>query len=296
MNCTNVVGFYLFARRVGGALCSAVTLFLVVALLAAMLLPGALQASEGQVLPPRQHWSFTGMFGQFDNGALKRGAQVAVQSCMACHSIKYIKFDQLRQLGLNEVEVKALAESQGRTKKDAMISAMDAAAAKESFGVVPPDLSLITKARKGYEDYTYGILTGYASEGDLALANRVMADGKVSGEEAREVASALQLDQRHPDKMAEVLKRMMAGENFNRYFPGHFFAMPQPLADGAVAYADGTENSKVQLARDVVTFLAWAAEPTQMERKALGIKVILFLVILTIMLYAVKRRIWARVH
>ncbi|MEO5341174.1 MAG: cytochrome c1 [Magnetococcus sp. MYC-9] len=259
------------------------------------LLPSVVMASGG-VVPPKQNWPFSGVFGRFDNAALKRGAQVAVQSCLACHSLKYIKFDQLRQFGFTEVEVKALAEGQGRTKKDALMSAMDPTAAKESFGVVPPDLSLITKARKGYEDYVYGILVGYASEADLALAQKVMADGKVSPEEAKEVASALALDAHHPDKMGETLKRIVAGETFNRYFPGHFFAMPQPLVDGAVAYTDGTENSKAQLARDVVTFLAWAAEPTQVERKSLGIKVLLYLLVLTLMLYAVKRRIWSKVH
>ncbi|MEO5349178.1 MAG: cytochrome c1 [Magnetococcus sp. YQC-3] len=289
MNCKEV--FSRFTSRSG---CSAASWLLAVALLVT-LLPGGAVASGGPT-PPKQKWSFDGVFGRFDNAALKRGAQVAVQSCMACHSIKYIKFDQLRQFGFTEAEVKALAESQGRTKKDAMLSSMDPAAAKESFGVVPPDLSLITKARKGYEDYTFGILTGYASESDLALAARVMADGKVSGDEAKEVASALQLDLHHPEKMGEVLKRISAGENFNRYFPGHFFAMPQPLSDGAVAYTDGTENSKVQLSRDVVTFLAWAAEPTMMERKSLGLKVLLYLFVLTVMLYAVKRRIWAKVH
>ncbi|MBF0096606.1 MAG: hypothetical protein HQM04_08615 [Magnetococcales bacterium] len=296
MNCKEVVGFRSVVKRAGRVVRSAAAIMVATATLATVLVSGDVQASSGVAIPPKQPWSFLGVFGQFDQAALKRGAQVAAQSCMACHSIKYIKFDQLRQLGFSELEVKALAEGAGRTKKDAMISSMDPVAAKESFGVVPPDLSLITKARKGYEDYVYGILTGYATESDMALANRVMADGQVTAEEAKEVASALLLDAHHPDKMAESLKRLIGGENFNRYFPGNFFAMPQPLMDGAVAYTDGTENSKVQLSRDVVTFLAWAAEPTQMERKALGIKVILYLVVLTIMLYAVKRRLWAKVH
>ncbi|MBF0183665.1 MAG: hypothetical protein HQM06_04635 [Magnetococcales bacterium] len=295
MNCQEVIKFRSVVKRVSRMVRSAAVLLVAAASLTAAV-PGDAQASSGAAVPPKQPWSFLGVFGQFDQAALKRGAQVAVQSCLTCHSIKYIKFDQLRQLGFSELEVKAMAEGTGRTKKDPLTSSMDPTAAKESFGVVPPDLSLITKARKGYEDYVYGILVGYASDSDLALANRVMADGKIGAEEAKEVASALLLDGHYPDKMAETLKRMIGGENFNRYFPGNFFAMPQPLMDGAVAYTDGTENSKVQLARDVVTFLAWAAEPTQMERKSLGIKVILYLVVLTIMLYAVKRRIWAKVH
>ncbi len=294
MNNQKSVGFHLFVRQAGWTARLAVVWVLAV-MVWGMVFPGGAMASGG-VVPPKQNWSFTGIFGQFDNAALRRGVQVAVQTCMACHSLKYVKFDQLRQLGFTELEVKALAESQGRTKKDAMISTMDPAAAKEALGVVPPDLSLMTKARKGFEDYVYGILVGYASESDLVLANRVMADGHVSGEDAKEVAAVLQLDPHHPEKMTEVLKRLIAGENFNRYFPGHFFAMPQPLTDGAVTYTDGTENSKAQMAHDVVTFLAWAAEPTQTERKSLGFKVILYLIVLTVMLYAVKRRIWARVH
>ncbi|MBF0582767.1 MAG: hypothetical protein HQL80_00885 [Magnetococcales bacterium] len=292
MNYQQVVQLHRFTKQ--ASLRSATVLFLAAMLLVVVLPRGAV--ASGGVALPKQNWSFAGMFGQFDNAALKRGAQVAIQACMTCHSLKYIKFDQLRQFGYTEIEVKALAESQGRTKKDALMSGMDASAAKDAFGVVPPDLSLITKARKGYEDYTFAILTGYASANDLALATRVMADDKISDEEAKEVASTLGLDMHHLDKMAEVLKRMAAGENFNRYFPGHFFAMPQPLSDGAVAYTDGTENSKIQLARDVVTFLAWAGEPTMMERKSLGVKVLLYLFVLTIMMYAVKRRIWARVH
>ena len=263
--------------------------------LTAVLPQGALASSGGPPIP-KQSWSFNGVFGTFDVPSVKRGAQVAVEVCMSCHSIKYIKFDQLRQFGFSEVEVKTLAESQGRGKKDAMISSMDPISAKEAFGTVPTDLSLITKARKGYENFTYAILTGYATDADRDLATRVMEDGRITEAEALEVASALYLDARLPEAMAMALKRLLEGENFNKYFPGHFLAMPAPLFDGAVTYIDGTENTLTQMSRDVVTFLAWAAEPTMMERKALGIKVILYLLVLTIMLYAVKRRVWAKVH
>lgn len=258
--------------------------------------PQAVQASAGSAPLPKQTWSFKGVFGKFDVPAIKRGVQVAVDVCMACHSIKYIKFDQLRQFGFTEAEIKALAESQGRTKKDPMVSGMDPVSAKDAFGIAPPDLSLMTKARKGYEDYSFAILTGYASDADMALATRVMEDGHMSKSEALEVASALHLDLRHPEAMQETLKRMLNGETFNKYFPGNFFAMPSPLMDGSVTYADGTESTQHQMARDVVTFMAWAAEPTLMERKALGIKVILFLIVFTIMLYAVKRRVLAKLH
>ncbi|MBF0155277.1 MAG: hypothetical protein HQL64_16180 [Magnetococcales bacterium] len=266
------------------------------ALAAVLVLPLSARASSGGPPLPQQNWGFLGIFGQFDNAALKRGATVAVQVCMACHSIKYIKFDQLKQIGFSDPEVIALAESQSHTKKDRMLSAMDPTSAKDSFGVVPPDLSLMTKARKGYEDYTYGILTGYLSDADRQLVDRVMADKALDEKELLEVASALGVDAHHPEKVKEVLQKIQEGGNFNKYFPGNFLAMPQPLSDGAVSYADGVENSLKQMSHDVTAFLAWAAEPTLMERKSLGVKVMLYLFVLTIMFYAVKRRIWAKIE
>ncbi len=265
------------------------------ALAAVILLPQTSMASEGPALH-KQTWGFHGVFGQFDNAALKRGARVAVEVCMACHSIKYIKFDSLKQLGFSETELIALAETQGHTKKDRMLSGMDSTSAKDAFGVEPPDLSLMTKARKGYEDYTYGILTGYWTDAELEFVNKVMEDNELSEKELLEVASTLGLSVKHPEKVKETLKRVLAGENFNKYFPGHFFAMPQPLADGAVTYSDGVENSLKQMSHDLTSFLAWSAEPSLMARKSLGVKVLLYLFVLTVMLYAVKRRIWANVE
>ncbi|MBF0126914.1 MAG: hypothetical protein HQM02_06850 [Magnetococcales bacterium] len=260
------------------------------------LLPQVGTASSGGAVLPNENWGFQGIFGKFDQGALKRGAQVVVQVCLGCHGVKYIKFDQLRKIGLNENEVIQLAEFVGKSKNDSMKSSMDPESAKESFGVVPPDLSLITKARKGYENYTFGLLTGYVTEQEKALVDKALADNNLSDTEIKELAATLQLDASHPDKMREVLTRIQNGDNFNKYFPGHFFAMPMPLASGAVEYVDGTENSQKQLARDAVTFLAWAAEPTMEERKSAGINVMLYLVVFTAMLYAVKRRVWAKVH
>ncbi|MBF0455772.1 MAG: hypothetical protein HQL72_13285 [Magnetococcales bacterium] len=267
-----------------------------VVVLAAAFLPQTLLASSGAVHPPAQEWGFKGAFGKFDNAAIKRGAQIAVEVCMACHSFKYIKFDSLRQFGFTEAKIIEMADSQGRTKNDKMISSMDGPTAKESFGTVPPDLSLMTKARKGYEDYTYGILAGYLNDAELSLVEKVMEDDEVSKTEALELAASLHVDPQNPEHIKQILNRINNGDNFNKYFPGYFLAMPAPLSDGAVEYADGTESSLKQMAHDVTSFMAWTAEPTLMERKALGFKVILFLVVFTIMLYAVKRRIWAKAH
>jgi ubiquinol-cytochrome c reductase cytochrome c1 subunit len=270
--------------------------YIQIAVLAAAFLPQAVLASSGAVKPSAQEWGFKGAFGKFDNAAIKRGAQIAVEVCMSCHSFKYIQFDALRQFGFTEAEVIEMADSQGRTKKEKMISSMDEQTAIESFGIATPDLSLMTKARKGYEDYVYGILTGYLNDGESTLIETVLEDEKVSESEAMELAAALHMDATHPEAIKLALARIENGDNFNKYFPGQFFAMPSPLADGAVEYADGTESSLKQMSHDVVTFMAWTAEPTLMERKALGFKVLIYLFILTVMLYAVKRRIWAKVH
>lgn len=259
------------------------------------LLPLTTLASSGGPPLPQVGWSFAGPFGTFDKAALKRGAQVVTQICMGCHSVKYIKFDHLRQVGLTEAELTAVAETLGKTKKDVMLSGMDAGSAKDTFGIVPPDLSLIIKARKGYENYTYALLVGYLSQEETDLVNKVMEDGKLTDDEVKAIASKLHLDAHHPDKMLEALNRIKNGDSFNKYFPGNFFAMPQPLSDGAVAYTDGTNSNLDQLAKDTVTFLAWASEPTQEERKSVGFKVILYLIVLTAMLYAIKRRIWAKI-
>jgi ubiquinol-cytochrome c reductase cytochrome c1 subunit len=90
--------------------------------------------------------------------------------------------------------------------------------------------------------------------------------------------------------------KMGEGMNYNTFFPGHQIAMPQPLNDNSVTYADGTQATLNQEAYDVVNFLAWAAEPTLDERHRTGIKVLLFLLVMTGILYAGKRRIWAAVH
>jgi ubiquinol-cytochrome c reductase cytochrome c1 subunit len=134
----------------------------------------------------------------------------------------------------------------------------DNAARAANNGAMPPDLSLITKARKGGADYVYALLAGY-----------------------KEPPAGFQ---------------MMEGMNYNEYFPGHQIAMAAPLAEGSVEYTDGSQATIPQMAHDVSTFLTWAAEPEMEERKRMGVKVLLFLIVLTAMLYALKHQIWKDVH
>jgi ubiquinol-cytochrome c reductase cytochrome c1 subunit len=233
----------------------------------------ALAAEETELA--RQPWSFDGVFGGFDRAALQRGLQVYQEVCAACHALEYVAFRNLTELGFTEDEAKAIAaayqvedgpnddgdmfERPARlSDKFPMPFANEKAARASNNGAYPPNLSLITKARPGGPDYLYGILTGYH----------------------------------------EPPAEMTVGEGmyYNAVMPGQQIAMPPPLSEGQVAYADGTTASVEQMARDVTQFLHWAAEPNLEARKNAGIKSMLFLVFLTAVAYATKRRIWAGAH
>jgi ubiquinol-cytochrome c reductase cytochrome c1 subunit len=232
-------------------------------------------ATAQEVTLPKQIWSFGGIFGTPDLAAAQRGFQVYAEVCSNCHAMHQLHFRDLGGIGLNDGEINAVAstftvpqglDDQGQPKEGPATAASqfrspfpnEKASRAANNGAYPPDLSLIVNAREGGPDYVYGVLTGYAE----APAGFAMQDGM----------------------------------NYNRIFPGHQIAMPQPLQDGRVTYTDGTPNTVDQMARDVVTFLHWAANPEETERKAMGIRVILFLVLLTGVTYAVKRKIWSDVH
>jgi ubiquinol-cytochrome c reductase cytochrome c1 subunit len=233
------------------------------------------QAVEGALEPMAQNWSFDGLFGTFDLAAAQRGLQVYREVCAACHSLEYVSFRNLAALGYDEEQVKAIAEqyeiTDGPDDQGEMFQRPgrptdffpspfenDAAARLANGGALPPDLSLITKARESGSDYLDSLLQGYEEP-----------PADVTGPE---------------------------GTYYNLYFPGHFLAMPPPLSEGGVTYADGTEATVAQMAGDVTTFLTWAAEPTLEARKQSGLKVMLFLIVLTALLFATKRKVWAPIH
>ena len=222
-----------------------------------------------------QRWSFDGIFGRFDRTAVQRGLQVYLEVCANCHSLEYVAYRNLTEIGYNENQIKAIAgqyevedgpnndgEMFTRTAQpsDYFVSpyanAMEAAAMNN--GALPPDLSLIYKARAGGADYIYGLLTGYEGE----ATEHSVAEGLY----------------------------------YNPYFPGGAIAMPKPLYGDDVEYADGTTASMEQEARDVATFLSWAAEPKLDARKKLGLKVLLFLIVLSALLFASKRKVWRDIH
>lgn len=235
---------------------------------------GGASAAEGEVALKHREWPTSGMFGSFDRAATQRGLQVYREVCAACHGLKYIAFRNLATLGYSEDDIKAIAAeatiTDGPNDEGDMFErpgqpfdrfpspyANEAAAAASNGGKAPPDLSLMAKARMGGPDYIYSILTGY---------EEAPADVQV------------------PD-----------GGHYNAYFPGHVIAMPPPLSDDQVTYADGTAATVSQMSSDVAQFLVWAAEPKLEERKQTGLKVVLFLVVLTGLTFALKRKIWADV-
>ena len=225
--------------------------------------------------PPELHWSFQGIFGTYDRAALARGFQVYKEICSACHSMNLMHYRNLQDIGFSEDQVKQIAASvqvtDGPNDAGDMFErpgrpsdtfkppfANENAARAANNGALPPDLSLIVKARKGGPDYVDGILTGFS------------------------------------DPPADM--KMAQGMYYNKYFPGHQIAMPPPLYDGAVTYPDGTKATVDQMASDVSNFLAWASEPKLEERHFIGVKSVLFLIVLTVLLYGAKRKIWAAVH
>lgn len=248
--------------------------------LAMLLLTGPALAA-GDALEPhppaafKDGWPHQDLTGTFDRAALQRGFQVYKQVCASCHSMNLLAYRNLTALGFSEDEVKAIAA--GYTVKDGPNDEgemyerpgrpsdhfvrpfpNDQAARAANNGALPPDLSLMIKARHHGENYVYSLLTGY----------------------------------REPP--ADM--KMGTGMNYNPYFPGGQIAMSAPLSDGAVTYADGTQATTAQMAQDVVQFLSWAAEPKLEDRKQTGIKVILFLAVFATIMYLVKRKVWANLH
>jgi ubiquinol-cytochrome c reductase cytochrome c1 subunit len=233
----------------------------------------AVAQEEGAM--PNERWSFAGPFGTFDLAAAQRGFEIYANVCSNCHSMKYLHYRDLSGIGLSPDQIKAVAaavtvplgvDDQGNPKEGPATPgsqfrspfANETAAAVANGGAVPPDLSLIVNAREGGPNYIYGILTGFVP--------------------------------------APSTFKVSDGMYYNEMFPGHQIHMPPPLQDGTVDYTDGVANTLDQEAHDVVTFLAWAANPEMVDRKQIGVRAVLFLVFMTGMTYAVKRKLWAGVH
>ena len=223
-------------------------------------------------------WFFKGFFGKFDRGSLQRGYQVYSEVCASCHSMKYLSYRNLSEKGGPEFsveQVKAIASSfevtDGPNEDGDMFTRPaklsdkfvkpyenEKAAQAANGGAYPPDMSVLAKARSGGADYLYSLLLGYEAP-----------------------PSGTTLDE---------------GVYYNKYMYGNNIRMAKPLDDGLVEYSDGTTASEEQMAKDVVTFLMWAAEPHLESRHKMGFKAIVYLIILTILVYFSMKKIWSRVE
>jgi ubiquinol-cytochrome c reductase cytochrome c1 subunit len=242
--------------------------------------------SRFHVEPKEVSFASDGAFGEFDEQQLQRGFQVYKEVCSACHSLKYVAFRNLEELGYSEAEVKAIANrwqievpdvdpktGEAATRKAIPADHFPSPYANEVAGraannnALPPDLSLMTKARHGGPAYVYSILTGYADP-----ATYKNKDGQALPAELR------------PGQ----------GLHFNPYFANLNIAMPPPLSsDGQVSYADGTNPTVDQMAKDVAAFLVWTAEPRLENRHSAGLVVVLFLLAATILAYLAYQNVWA---
>ena len=243
--------------------------------------PAPLAAEEFHRAPKPLHLASDGPFGRFDKRQLQRGFQVYSEVCSACHSLKLVSFRDLKGLGYNDAEIKKIASDwktqvpsikpdtgEASTRK-ALPSdnfpapfANEVAARAANNNALPPDLSLITKAREGGAPYVYSLLTGFQPE------------------------------------PAELLKKFPEAKtppnlHYNPYFANLNIAMPPPLTTaGQVTYADGTPATVDQMAKDVSAFLVWTAEPNLENRHAAGMAVVIFLLIGTILGYFAYQQIW----
>ena len=231
-------------------------------------------SASSKINYPEQNWSFSGLFGTFDKSSTQRGFQVYREVCSGCHGMRLMSYRNLSALGYNQNELKALAAQfevkdgpnddgefftrPGRPS-DKFVSPYENenAGRAANGGAYPPDLSLIVKARPDGANYLHALLIGY-----------------------EEVPKGVKV----PD-----------GMYYNKYYSGNLIAMPQPLYEDGVDYFDGTKASEKQMAKDVTAFLAWAAEPEMEERKKLGITVVLFLFVFSLLAYFSMKQVWSPV-
>ena len=236
------------------------------------------KSAENSVELLKVDWSFKSFFGKFDRASLQRGYQVYNEVCASCHSVKYLSYRNLMEKGgpeFTEEEAKAIASNFEVTDgpdstgemftrparlSDKFVSpyANDEEAKSANGGAYPPDMSVLVKARKGGADYIYSLLLGY-----------------------EDPPAGMELDD---------------GVYYNKFMYGNKIKMSAPLSDGLVEYNDGTEATEEQMAKDITTFLMWSAEPHLETRHKTGFRVIVYLIILSVLVYLTMKKIWSRVE
>lgn len=293
---------------------------------AAFLLPTAQAAGKGgksldkPASQPLPDWSFEGPFGRFDNESVQRGWQVYLEVCAACHGLELMSYRNLGEYGgpfyvsddpdLTAALVKEFAAQYTANDLDEIGETIqrpalptdpiaspypnDQAARAANGGALPPDMSVINKARVGGADYIYRLLTGYPDQEEIVDGELVMHGEEEYGKEVHGTLT---------QPVGLYYNPYYAGDTLGNWDgdprhapPGGFIAMPPQLLDGRVTYLDGTEATKEQLAEDVSHFLAWASEPKSNNRKSLGFAVMAYLTFLALLLYFSYRQIWRNVE
>ncbi len=223
-------------------------------------------------------WTFKGLFGKYDRASLQRGYQIYTEVCAACHSMQYLSYRNLAEPGgpeFTEEQAKAIAASfevldgpnsdgemftRPAKLSDKFVNPYENVEASKAAngGAYPPDMSVLAKARIGGADYIYSLLLGYE------------------------------------DPPADI--KLDEGVYYNKYMYGNKIKMSAPLSDGLVEYNDGTEATEEQMAKDITTFLMWSAEPHLETRHKTGFRVIVYLIILSVLVYLTMKKIWSRVE
>jgi ubiquinol-cytochrome c reductase cytochrome b/c1 subunit len=253
-------------------------------------------AAEGAPEPPRQSWSFSGPFGMYDRAQLQRGLQVYKEVCASCHGLSLVSFRNLAEPGgpgytaaqaaafAAQYNVQAGPNDEGEMFErpagpaDRFPSPFpnDNAARTANGGALPPDLSIIAKARtyeRGFPRFIFDIFTQFQEQGpDYLVALLTGYEDAPQGFDLPE------------------------GAHYNKYFPGHALGMPNPLNPDQVTYSDGSPQTVEQYAKDVTAFLMWTAEPHMEQRKRIGFQVMIFLIVFAGLLYFTKKKVWSDVH
>jgi ubiquinol-cytochrome c reductase cytochrome b/c1 subunit len=272
---------------------TALSLAAALALAAAIAAPAFAQ-EHATPQPPRNKWSFSGPFGTFDRAQLQRGFKVYREVCSTCHSIEMLAFRNLAEPGgpgYSPAQAAAVAaeykipdiddsgqptERPGRPADTFPKPFPNDAAARATHGAVPPDMSVLAKARtyeRGFPWFLLDIFTQYQEQGPDYIV-------------------ALMKGYRDAPKDFQVPE----ASYYNEYFPGHVIKMRPPLSDGQVTYDDGSPQTVEQYAKDIAAFLVWVAEPHMEQRKRIGLQVMVFLIVLSGLLYFTKKKVWADVH
>jgi len=254
----------------------------------------AASAAEPGAKPERQSWSFAGPFGTFDRAQLQRGFQVYKEVCATYHGLKYVAFRNLAQpggLGFSEAQARVIAaeyqisdgpddtgemfQRAGRLSDHFPLPAPNEQALRSRFGgALPPDLSVITKARSYESGLAIGLLDFFRQYQEHGV----------------DYVHALMTGYESPPAGTKI----ESTQAWNKYFPGHVIAMVKPLNDGQVAYTDGSPQTIDQYSRDVAAFLAWAAEPHLEQRKRIGFQVMIFLIVFAGLMYFTKKKVWSQ--